>query len=71
MESPLGEVEIEFQKVERDGDKLVIMAKAGVWDSTIYMEKGELGHLLKIMMCKAAVGVFLKWLFTSRGKASK
>jgi len=68
MESPIGDLDIKFEKIIREGDELVILSKAGLWDARIYIKKSELMSVLKVTLCRTAIRFFFSALFSRKGK---
>lgn len=63
MESPAGDMEIEFVKVVKKGDKLVILAKTGVWESQIHVDRNDFFNITKRFLTRAAVSFAIESLF--------
>jgi len=69
MESPAGEFDVTFEAVRREKDKLIILGKAGVWDSRMSIDSSELGSLLKVLVSRGAISFLLLWpYFTLKRK---
>jgi len=56
MISPAGDMDINIQGVGREGNKFTVTAQMGIWDSTMYLEPGEVFNMLKLMMRPSVLG---------------
>ncbi|MDD5038396.1 MAG: hypothetical protein PHN78_03670 [Dehalococcoidales bacterium] len=50
MVSPAGDMEVKIRGLGCDGNKFTLVGQIGVWDSTIYLEPGEVLQLAKLML---------------------
>ena len=58
---PIGEQDLEFEKVVRDGDRLIVTARAGFMDTTLIVTSEDIPKLVKVLLSKASLGLALRW----------
>ena len=59
MTSFAGELEVQFLKVHRVGEQLVVEATLGVWDSQIYFQPQDMIHMFRLLLNLSALSYFL------------
>lgn len=62
LDSPLGEMEIVFERCSVEEGQLVIVGKVGVWDSVIRVEQSEIKQLFKLFLNRKLLWYLLRAL---------
>jgi hypothetical protein len=68
MDSPAGEMEVTFSRVDGVKDQMVVTSRFGVWDSKIYFSPDELVHLIKLMLNASVILLLLRFPFVLIGR---
>ncbi|MEM3404645.1 MAG: hypothetical protein QW158_07595 [Nitrososphaerales archaeon] len=66
LDSPLGEMDITFEKCSIEEGCLIIVGKVGVWDSIIRVEKNEIRELFKFFLDRKILWYLLSALLKSK-----
>jgi len=68
MDSPAGQMEVTFSRVDGVKNEMVVTSRFGVWDSKIYFSPDELAHLIRLTLNASVILLLLRFPFVLIGR---
>jgi len=68
MDSPAGQMEVTFSRVDAVKNEMVVTSRFGVWDSKIHFSPDELVHLMRLMLNPSVILLLLRFPFVLIGR---